>query len=89
MRKLMDGDLRQRMGAAARAFVEQNRLEEPFSAILDSEGYRQRIKKNRKLELVDGGQSDGEADGEAGSAPESVDSYLLDHRIVPSKVSTA
>jgi glycosyltransferase involved in cell wall biosynthesis len=76
MRRLMDPERRAEMGRAARAFVEQNRLEEPFAAILDSEGYRARIKKHKKqLALVD--------DDEAAAVPETVDRWLLDHRILP------
>ena len=74
MRTLMDPATRLRMGTAARAFVERNHLEEPFSAILDSEAYRARVKKHKKeLALVD--------DDGVEAAPETVDSYLVDHRI--------
>jgi hypothetical protein len=40
---LMDPATRARMGKNARAFVEQNRVDEPFTAILDSEAYRRRL----------------------------------------------
>lgn len=78
MRRLLDAGLRARMGAAARAFVEDNRLERPFSAILDAAGYRQRLKASRSLDRA----------AAAATEPESVDDYLLDHRILP-QVRTA
>jgi glycosyltransferase involved in cell wall biosynthesis len=40
---LMDPETRARMGRNARAFVEQNRVDEPFTAVLDSEAYRRRL----------------------------------------------
>ena len=42
MEALMDRETRERMGRAAREFVEANRIDEPFSAILDSEACRRR-----------------------------------------------
>ena len=71
MHKLLDLDRRKRMGAAARAFVEQNKLAEPFSAILDSDSYRERFKKNKKVAQHD----------EDDRSPEAVDRYLVDHRV--------
>jgi glycosyltransferase involved in cell wall biosynthesis len=50
MLALMDPATRERMGREARAFTEANRIEEPFSAILDSESYRRRIRARRKGE---------------------------------------
>ena len=44
MVRLMDPEMRQRMAQAARNFIEINDVREPFSAILDSEGYRRRIR---------------------------------------------
>lgn len=49
MIKLMDEDIRTNMGYNARQFIEENDLEEPFSAILSAEEYRQRIKQTKKL----------------------------------------
>jgi glycosyltransferase involved in cell wall biosynthesis len=43
MMELMDADVRARMGAAARRFVEEHRVDEPFTAVLDAEGYRRRL----------------------------------------------
>jgi glycosyltransferase involved in cell wall biosynthesis len=40
---LLDPAIRTRMGKAARVFVEQNRVDEPFTAVLDSEAYRRRL----------------------------------------------
>ena len=43
MDRLMDPDLRARMGRAARAFCVENRVDEPFTAVFDSELYRRRV----------------------------------------------
>ncbi len=40
MIQLLDPALRRSMGAAARAFTERNRVDEPFTAILDAAAYR-------------------------------------------------
>lgn len=40
---LLDRATRERMGRAAREFVEDNRVDEPFTAVLDAEGYRRRL----------------------------------------------
>ena len=42
MRRLMDTRLREHLGRQARAFALDNRVEEPFSAILDSAAHRPR-----------------------------------------------
>jgi glycosyltransferase involved in cell wall biosynthesis len=44
---LMDPKVRARMGENARAFVEANRVDEPFLAVLDSEAYRRQLQKAR------------------------------------------
>jgi hypothetical protein len=62
------------MGAAARRFVEQNRLSDPFSAILDSEAYRARIKQRKRAAA-------NVADDDVVAPPDTVDNYLLDHRV--------
>lgn len=60
---LMDPETRAAMGKNARAFVEANRVDEPFTAILDSESYRRQLQQakheppaavwgKRKLDLV-------------------------------------
>jgi len=75
MRTLMDDETRRRMGRAAREFTVANRVDEPYSAILDSERYRQaakRAKKQAAVELV-----------------ESVEDYLVDNRIARAKVTAA
>ncbi|MEZ5964436.1 MAG: glycosyltransferase [Planctomycetota bacterium] len=48
MLALMDETTRTRMGRAARNFVERNRIGDPFSAILDSEGFRLRAKLEKR-----------------------------------------
>ncbi len=60
MTSLLDADLRTRMGTAARAFVERNRMSEPFSAILDSETFRQRAKGHKKRARDDAAAEDAE-----------------------------
>ena len=47
MQQLMDAGLRKRMGHAARAFSEANRVEEPFTAVLDSEAHRRKLRKKK------------------------------------------
>jgi glycosyltransferase involved in cell wall biosynthesis len=47
MLALMDEPTRTRMGQMARTFSEINRVEEPFSAILDSEAYRRRQQERK------------------------------------------
>ena len=44
MLALMDRTLREQMGRDARAFSEANRVDEPFSAVLESERYRQKLR---------------------------------------------
>jgi hypothetical protein len=43
----MDESTRLQMGQMARAFVEVNRVDEPFSAILDTDAYRRRIEERK------------------------------------------
>lgn len=50
MQALLDPTLRAEMGRAAREFVERNRVQEPYTAILDSDAYRRR---HRKLKMAD------------------------------------
>lgn len=47
MARLMDPDLRRRMGRAARAFCENHRVDEPFTAVFDSQAYRGRVAEAR------------------------------------------
>jgi glycosyltransferase involved in cell wall biosynthesis len=49
MNRLLDPTLRTNMGRAARQFCEDNRVDEPFTAILDSPGYRRRILERNAL----------------------------------------
>ncbi len=51
MRTLCDPEVRRRMGAAARDFVLANRVDEPYSAILDSAAFRERARRHEH-ELV-------------------------------------
>lgn len=48
MAMLMDPELRARMGRCARVYVEANRVDAPFSAILDSDAYRRRLAQERR-----------------------------------------
>ncbi|MCY3002085.1 MAG: glycosyltransferase [Planctomycetota bacterium] len=48
MRRLCNPGLRLRMGLAARRYVEDNRIDEPFTAILDSAAYRARCRSARR-----------------------------------------
>src|SRR5262249_33667445 len=47
MLALMDPATRSRMGQMARTFTVANRVDEPFTAILDSDAYRLRIKERK------------------------------------------
>lgn len=47
MRVFMDESTRLQMGQMARAFAEVNRVDEPFSAILDADAYRRRIEERK------------------------------------------
>jgi hypothetical protein len=44
MARLMDADLRRRLGRQARVFAESRRVDEPFTAIFDADAYRRRLK---------------------------------------------
>ena len=44
---LMDRETRERMGQQARRFVEEHRVDEPFTAILDADAHRARIEEER------------------------------------------
>jgi glycosyltransferase involved in cell wall biosynthesis len=48
MVKLMDPQTRTRMGRSAREFAEVNRVDQPFTAVFDAEGYRRRLKDKRR-----------------------------------------
>ncbi len=43
MLALMDPATRERMGRQARQFIEDHRVDEPFTAVLDADGYRKRL----------------------------------------------
>ncbi len=49
MLRLMEPDGRAAMGRAARTFAEANRVDEPFTAVLDSEAYRRQLRKRKRL----------------------------------------
>ena len=49
MARLMDPELRERLGRQARAFVEAHRIDEPFTAIFDAEEHRRRLKARPEL----------------------------------------
>jgi glycosyltransferase involved in cell wall biosynthesis len=78
MRRLMDPDLRERTGRAARRFTEANREDEPFSAVLDSEGYRQRVKRRKPLASV---PTTPDVADETPLEHDDIDAWLVDHRI--------
>lgn len=44
---LLDASTRLRMGREARAFAEANRVDAPFTAVLDAEAYRRRLQQER------------------------------------------
>ena len=70
MCRLMDDDNRQAMGARARRFAVEGRIDEPFSAILDAPNYRKRVKAAKKLAKL----------AEPADATEFLDNFLVDHR---------
>lgn len=45
MEVLTDAEVRTRMSVAARAFCEENRVDQPFTAVFDADGYRARVAK--------------------------------------------
>ena len=49
MERMMDPDFRDRLGRQARAFTESRRVDEPFTSIFDSDGYRRRLKARTDL----------------------------------------
>jgi glycosyltransferase involved in cell wall biosynthesis len=79
MRLLANDETRRRMGLAAREFVVENRVEEPFSAILDSERYRQRVKRMKKV-AVDAESAEPRLE----ELP--LEAYLVDHRMVSAEM---
>lgn len=48
MLRLMDPARRRWMGANARRFIEENRVDEPFTAVLDSDSYRRRLQDDKR-----------------------------------------
>ncbi|MBL8515275.1 MAG: glycosyltransferase [Betaproteobacteria bacterium] len=60
MLQLTDTPTRERMGRAARAFAEAGRVEEPFSAILDSERYRRKVRQREKEQKAGEGRAEEE-----------------------------
>ena len=53
MLTLMDEPTRIKMGQMARTFAEANRVDKPFTAILDSDEYRSRIQERKNAERQD------------------------------------
>jgi glycosyltransferase involved in cell wall biosynthesis len=53
MVQLMDAETRRRLGENARRFVERERVDEPFTAVFDSAGYRARV-RNLKRDAAEG-----------------------------------
>jgi hypothetical protein len=53
MLNLMDEPTRRRMGQMARKFAEVNRVDEPFTAILDSDALRRRVQEREQHEPCD------------------------------------
>jgi len=51
MLALMDESMRSKMGRMAASFAAANRVDEPFTAILDSEAYRRRLEQRKKDRL--------------------------------------
>ncbi len=49
MESLMNGGLRMRLGSQAREFAEARRIDEPFTAIFDSDKYRRQLKGQSDL----------------------------------------
>ncbi len=50
MLRMMEPNGKAAMGRAARAYAEANRVDEPFTAVLDSESYRRQLRKKKRLE---------------------------------------
>jgi len=73
MCQLLDDTVRRGMGRRARDFALQGVLDEPFSAILDSQRYRRRVKSAKKL-------AKRVAAEEPVDAAAFLDTYLVDHR---------
>ena len=58
MVQLMSPTRRLQLGRDARAFAEANRVDEPFTAVLDSEAYRRQLRKRKRMqEKLDGQNS--------------------------------
>lgn len=50
MLQLMSPTMRLQLGCDARAFAEANRVDEPFTAVLDSEAYRRQLRKRKRMQ---------------------------------------
>lgn len=75
MRQLMDRPTRERMAQSARSYVQANRLDEPFQAILEADNYRRRAKAKKKLVKIAPSQCEPTADVEHW-----LQDNLVDHR---------
>ena len=49
MLSMMEPEARVAMGCAARTYAEANRVDAPFTAVLDSEAYRRQLRKKKRL----------------------------------------
>jgi len=89
MTRLLEPGLRAQMGFAARKFVEENQVDLPFSAILDADGYRQRVKERRKQAAERGDRLRAAAPAEPvfreHDAVDGVAGYIVDHRLAVSE----
>ncbi len=56
MSRLLDHATRLRMGRNAREFVELHRVDEPFTAIFDSESYRQKVRGGKRAAEAERGE---------------------------------
>ncbi len=74
MRALMDRATRERMGRNARAYVERNRVDEPFTAVLDAEAFRRRLQIDKRAAERGSVEIMGNAFDLSGRADESDDS---------------
>ena len=71
MAHMMSQPLRQQLGRDARVFAEANRVDEPFTAVLDSEAYRRQLRSLKRLqEKLDSKKVAQAASFEAALSPE-------------------
>ena len=61
MLQLMSPTMRLKLGHDARVFAEANRVDEPFTAVLDSEAYRRQLRKRKRAQEKRDSKQDQEA----------------------------